>query len=264
MRHAPLIDAYAILALEHTANAQEIKEAYRRMVKRHHPDRNPDTNAADEFNRIAEAYQLLLDPLRRAELDARLAAEQIKRAAYQTASAQPEVHSDPVEESVAHVHVWPSNQTQTVEVKFQRWEKCRRCPENVGVCPRCQGRGRILRKRAFHLRVRASVKDGTVLVLRGAGHVRPNRAQYADLHITVHLMDGRDARTWPPGDASRVTQEPPSACKRDNSRTDSISEAMDWLIREAHSMGPPPDGILPSPTPNASRRLVHPYARRAG
>jgi tetratricopeptide (TPR) repeat protein len=53
---------YHILGLNHNATQDEIKEAYRKLAKRYHPDTNPDNPQAEEnFKKINEAYQILTD-----------------------------------------------------------------------------------------------------------------------------------------------------------------------------------------------------------
>ena len=53
-------DYYEILSLEKTADAEEIKRAYRRLAMKYHPDRNPgDTEAEATFKEAAEAYEVL-------------------------------------------------------------------------------------------------------------------------------------------------------------------------------------------------------------
>ncbi|TAF67955.1 MAG: tetratricopeptide repeat protein [Cytophagales bacterium] len=51
---------YQILGLSQQANREEIKNAYRMLALRYHPDRNPDNPTAEEiFKKINEAYQVL-------------------------------------------------------------------------------------------------------------------------------------------------------------------------------------------------------------
>ncbi|MEO6213823.1 MAG: DnaJ C-terminal domain-containing protein [Vicinamibacterales bacterium] len=65
------MDYYAILGVQRGANAADIKRAYRRLARRHHPGINPGDPAAEAlFQRIAEAYATLLDPERRQRYDA--------------------------------------------------------------------------------------------------------------------------------------------------------------------------------------------------
>lgn len=52
--------AFAVLGLEATATAAEIKTAYRKLAKTHHPDANPDdAQAAERFHAVQKAYDLL-------------------------------------------------------------------------------------------------------------------------------------------------------------------------------------------------------------
>jgi molecular chaperone DnaJ len=50
---------YDILGLQKDASFKDIKQAYRRLSLRYHPDRNKDRNADRKFKEITEAYQIL-------------------------------------------------------------------------------------------------------------------------------------------------------------------------------------------------------------
>ncbi|WP_018476442.1 J domain-containing protein [Pontibacter roseus] len=64
---------YTILGVSHTASAQEIKLAYKRLALKYHPDRNPgDTRSEELFKIVNAAYQTLSDPSKRARYDLRL------------------------------------------------------------------------------------------------------------------------------------------------------------------------------------------------
>ncbi len=63
-------DYYKILGVERNASLDEIKQAYRRLALKYHPDRNPgDKEAEEKFKEINEAYQVLSDPEKRARYD---------------------------------------------------------------------------------------------------------------------------------------------------------------------------------------------------
>lgn len=62
-------DYYKMLGIPKGANEEEIKKAYRRMALRFHPDKNKDANAEEKFKEIAEAYEVLSDPKKRAVYD---------------------------------------------------------------------------------------------------------------------------------------------------------------------------------------------------
>ncbi len=55
-------DYYAILKVRVFANQAEVKAAYRKLVVRYHPDKNPSDEAANLIIEINEAYEILSDP----------------------------------------------------------------------------------------------------------------------------------------------------------------------------------------------------------
>lgn len=63
-------DYYDILGISKNATADEIKKAYRKMAIKHHPDKNPDDEAAeDKFKEAAEAYEVLSNQDKKARYD---------------------------------------------------------------------------------------------------------------------------------------------------------------------------------------------------
>lgn len=62
-------DYYQIMGVPEGASADEIKKAYRKLARKHHPDLNKDDDASDRFKELAEAYEVLKDPTKREEYD---------------------------------------------------------------------------------------------------------------------------------------------------------------------------------------------------
>jgi DnaJ-class molecular chaperone len=63
-------DYYNILGVERTASERQIKQAYRRLARKHHPDVNPDDKSAEaKFKQINEAYEVLSDKEKRQKYD---------------------------------------------------------------------------------------------------------------------------------------------------------------------------------------------------
>ena len=65
-----MADYYATLGVEPDASPDEIKKAFRRLARATHPDANPgDPTAEARFREVAEAYEVLSDPEKRARYD---------------------------------------------------------------------------------------------------------------------------------------------------------------------------------------------------
>lgn len=65
-----MADHYAVLGVSRQATDAEIKKAYRSLARRYHPDANPDDAEAEaRFKEVANAYEVLGDPDRRARYD---------------------------------------------------------------------------------------------------------------------------------------------------------------------------------------------------
>lgn len=66
----PERDLYEILGVSRTASPEEVKKAYRKLAKQHHPDMNPGNKHSEEkFKEVSAAFEVLSDSKRRAFYD---------------------------------------------------------------------------------------------------------------------------------------------------------------------------------------------------
>jgi len=66
---AGIRDLYEILGVPRDASQEEIKKAYRRLAREHHPDVSQSHDAEERFKEIAAAYEILSDPQKRQQYD---------------------------------------------------------------------------------------------------------------------------------------------------------------------------------------------------
>lgn len=83
---APEADYYQVLGLGQTATPADIRKAYYRLAKIHHPDKKAPGRTIDavEFRQVHDAYELLIDPPKRVKYDKRYS-----NVYYQGATSQP-------------------------------------------------------------------------------------------------------------------------------------------------------------------------------
>ncbi|MFX0078808.1 MAG: molecular chaperone DnaJ [Candidatus Hermodarchaeota archaeon] len=62
-------DYYEVLGVHRQATKEEIRQAYRKLALKYHPDRNKEPDASKKFKEISEAYAILSDDRKRAQYD---------------------------------------------------------------------------------------------------------------------------------------------------------------------------------------------------
>lgn len=62
-------DFYEVLGVTKSASDVEIKSAYRKLARKHHPDVDKSPGAAEKFKELSEAYQILSDPKKKQSYD---------------------------------------------------------------------------------------------------------------------------------------------------------------------------------------------------
>tara|TARA_R110000796_G_scaffold252137_1_gene385299 strand:- start:5704 stop:6744 length:1041 start_codon:yes stop_codon:yes gene_type:complete len=155
-------DLYKILEVDNNADESTIKKAYRTMAKKYHPDKNPDNEEAEQkFKDVAEAYEVLSDPNKRARYDSM---------GYDNYNAGPNTgHANPSDMFSELFHTMKQQQNSqrfkrehsivqtivltmadvyngvTKKFKYNRSVKCGTCNgrggENVVRCEICDGQG---------------------------------------------------------------------------------------------------------------------------
>lgn len=227
----PPRDLYEVLEISADADAEEVRRAYQKLARRHHPDVRPGDEAAERrFEEVSRAFEILSDPDLRRRYDA-LRREEGQQAAawfarwseseevlaggggtWVRTSRQVEVRRElppPAGEAgVAHTEVelefGEMVHGATRSFPLQRELPCPECGgdgrQGGTLCGRCSGRGSLVELERVRVRFPRGVEDGARLRLAGKGPPL-GPGQQGDLVVTVRVQphpyfqrDGADVR----------------------------------------------------------------------
>jgi len=196
------LDLYSILGVSRNASQEEIKRAYRKLARQYHPDHNPgDPDCEERFKQATMAYEILCDPVKRAQYDQFGTARPGAGAGFtdfgsvadlfefffghgfgDPFGARQRTRRDPayadgrdIVETVT-LELADTLKDRDVKVKVRRLESCPRCRgsctepgTNPTVCPQCGGRGVIAQTRQSLLGVFTTTS--TCSRCRGSGRI---------------------------------------------------------------------------------------------
>ncbi|PIE55578.1 MAG: molecular chaperone DnaJ [Dethiosulfovibrio peptidovorans] len=197
-------DYYEVLGVSREASPNEIKKAYRRLVREYHPDAKPGSAEAEaKFKEVSEAYEVLSDPRKRSQYDqfGRVGEGQpfgdmggmgdifgdlfdsMFGGGFGRSGARrdgPRRGSD-LEMSL-EITLEEAALGVTRTVTIPRWETCSRCDgkgaepgSSVSVCGTCHGSGQV--RRTSQTLFGQAVTVGTCPDCRGAGKVFERKCQ---------------------------------------------------------------------------------------
>lgn len=269
-------DYYAVLGVAPDASAEAVHAAWRRLIRRHHPDANPGPEAHALAARINAAHETLGDPERRVRYDDRR-----RRAAGTATPPSPEAAEPRPDDPPSTPSSVKSGRTATgeldavpprrvrirpphrpghvIRVKVPRLNRCPEClgrsahrPDRVtsfppAGCSACHA-GRIMVLAEMRLRLPHMLHDGAVLVLPGEGDEPLRGPARGDLHVILSFADGRTDGA----EAERDTAAEEPGLEADLEAY--VREREQWRSEE-------PDVLPPVPQPGRFRAVAERIVR---
>ena len=221
-------DFYEALGVPRNAPEKEIRSAYRKLARKHHPDVNPNDKAAEaRFKEVNAAFEVLSDPEKRKKYDKYgdrwEMADQIEEAQrrggnggfraaqgtegfgdfgsifdtfFRRERAGPRAASGNRRgqdiETPVEVSLEEAYHGTSRTVNLQSPEPCPTCGgsgEVAGaICHTCEGMGTVTRPRRLEVRIPAGVKTGSRVRVAGEGRPGAGKGSAGDLYLVVSVL----------------------------------------------------------------------------
>ena len=197
------IDYYKILGLDKNASAEDIRKAYRKLARKHHPDLNPnDKEAHKKFQQINEANEVLSDPEKRKKYDQYgkdwQHAEEFEKARqqrqYQSTRGGQEFSGDFGGEDFSDFFSslfggGNGSRSRSRETKFRGQDY--EAELHLGLREAYKTHQQMLTVNGKNIRITipAGIENGQKIKLKGHGGPGINNGPNGDLYITFHIAD---------------------------------------------------------------------------
>ncbi|MDR2388061.1 MAG: DnaJ domain-containing protein [Deltaproteobacteria bacterium] len=193
------VRAYRELNLKKGATEMEIKAAFRKLAKEHHPDTSQGGPAdVEKFRTAYQAYQALLkETQKKAKIEF---SAPVSPTPFRFESQKK--HGLDLYVEIALVR--PLSSEFEIILPFTAHEACPRClgqGQTLGrlnfesqiyrpqTCPKCQGQGAIGQSKHLTVKVTEPMSQRGKFRLRGAGGYLPSQAKRGDLIVTLRFVD---------------------------------------------------------------------------
>ena len=197
------IDYYKILGLDKNASAEDIRKAYRKLARKHHPDLNPnDKEAHKKFQQINEANEVLSDPEKRKKYDQYgkdwQHAEEFEKARqqrqYQSTRGGQEFSGDFGGEDFSDFFSslfggGNGSRSRSRETKFRGQDYEAELHLDLREAYKTHQQMLTVNGKNIRITIPAGIENGQKIKLKGHGGPGINNGPNGDLYITFHIAD---------------------------------------------------------------------------
>jgi DnaJ-class molecular chaperone len=184
-------DLYEVLGLSKTCSQFDIRNAYKKLCKKYHPDHNPD--GQERFETISEAYQVLGDPYLRKLYDqqttCRIPSMATTPPTFEQSTSPTNSVVNNKEGDIQHIvnctleDLYNGNTKKRFKIK--RKILCDKCTTSQSSkCSACNGKSTISQHRIIKLSLKRGMKSGQSIIFPGDGD-QYSYNRYGDLVFTL-------------------------------------------------------------------------------
>ena len=213
---------YEILGVEKNATQEEIKLAYRKLMRKYHPDINKSKDSGEIFSEIRSAYDILSDFQKRELYDIKCGIKFVKE---EQETIEEEIPTPEKEEksksfmkSLSEIIEGIFVNSKNNDTKNQKGEdiyanvtisskeavfgtsriinimQTKLCPNcegkrfiNDALCPLCKGSGEISTHKKINANIPSNVKNNSKIKIEGAGNYGKNDETPGDLYLLINI-----------------------------------------------------------------------------
>ncbi|MEJ7738717.1 MAG: J domain-containing protein [Chitinophagaceae bacterium] len=195
------IDYYKVLELEKNATPDDIKKAYRKLARKHHPDLNPDDKGAHvKFQQINEANEVLSDPEKREKYNQHGGdwkhAEEFEKA---RESRQQSAHANRDQSDYGEYNdgnfsdffssMFGGTENKSSKTKFRGQDYNTELRLSLADAYMTHQQTIAVNGKKIRITIPAGIENGQVIKLKGHGGRGINSGPNGDLYITFSIAD---------------------------------------------------------------------------
>src|SRR6266852_157275 len=187
---AKTADYYQLLGVPRNATPDQIRSAYRKLAKQHHPDTGEAPDGAERFKQISEAYEVLSDPERRQRYDMFGSGQGLGDFGigdlFETFFGTEFRRREP------RGPMRGADLRMEIEIELidtvRGGQRAIRVPR-LETCARCRGEGRERKDHDLELDIPAGIDDGQQLRVAGEGEAGLRGGPSGDLYVLIRLRE---------------------------------------------------------------------------
>lgn len=195
------IDYYKVLGVPKTATKNEIKAAYRKLARKHHPDLNPNNKEAEKkFKAINEANEVLSDPEKRKKYDEfgkdwkhadefKKAQQQQQQQSHFNRGTQSDFGGFSGDFSDFFESMFGGGGRRTQQTKFRGQDLKAELQLNLTDVYKSQKQTLTINGKNIRLKIPAGIENGQTIKINGYGSPGVNGGPNGDLYITFSIKN---------------------------------------------------------------------------